>query len=228
MLTAPLAVRAVLIDLDGTLLDTVSDLHAAANAMLAELGRSEVSLAAIRRYIGRGIPNLVKRVLAGDMDAANDPSPPPPTALAAFKRHYAHENGRHSTLFAGVRTGLEALKEMGLPLGVITNKAAAFSLPLLRHMDLARYFDVVVSGDTLPRAKPDPMPLIWACGRLDVSPASALMVGDSSHDFHAGRAAGCYVFLVPYGYNEGRDVADLPSDGTIGTLEEAAERIALA
>lgn len=225
MLGKPLAVRAVLLDLDGTLLDTVSDLHAAANAMLAELGRSEVSPEAVRCYIGRGIPNLVKRVLAGAMDAANDPSPPPPAALEAFRRHYAHENGRQATLFAGVRTGLEALKAMGLPLGVITNKASAFSLPLLRHTDLARYFDVVVSGDTLPRAKPDPMPLIWACGRLDVSPAATLMVGDSTHDFQAGRSAGCPVFLVPYGYNEGRDVADLPSDGTVATLHEAAQRI---
>lgn len=221
-----LAVRAVLIDLDGTLLDTVLDLHAAANAMLDDLGRQEVAVEAIRSYVGRGIPNLVKRVLAGTMEAANDAAPPPAKALASFRYHYAAENGRNAILFPGVIEGLDAFKAMGLPLGVITNKAEAFTLPLLDHTGLTPYFDVVVSGDLLPRPKPDPMPLLWASGRLGVSPAHVLMIGDSLHDFHAGRSAGCRVFLVPYGYNEGRDVRELDCDGIVSTLAEAARRIA--
>jgi phosphoglycolate phosphatase len=215
----------VLIDLDGTLLDTVLDLHAAANAMLRDLGRAEVAVESIRSYVGRGIPNLVKRVLAGSMDAADDAAPPPPEALASFKRHYSTENGRNAALFPGVLEGLEALKTLDLPLGVITNKAEAFTLPLLQHTGLFPYFDVIVSGDLLPRPKPDPMPLLWASGRLGVSPVDVLMIGDSVHDFHAGRAAGCHVFLVPYGYNEGRDVRDLACDGIVQTLAEAAQRL---
>jgi phosphoglycolate phosphatase len=221
----PLAVRAVLIDLDGTLLDTVLDLHAAASAMLRDLGRAEVAVESIRSYVGRGIPNLVKRVLAGSMDAADDAAPPPPEALASFKRHYSTENGRNAALFPGVLEGLEALKTLDLPLGVITNKAEAFTLPLLQRTGLFPYFDVIVSGDLLPRPKPDPMPLLWASGRLGVSPVDVLMIGDSVHDFHAGRAAGCHVFLVPYGYNEGRDVRDLACDGIVPTLAEAAQRL---
>lgn len=225
MMAAPLAVRAVLLDLDGTLIDTVLDLHAAANAMLHDLGRPEVAVDAVRSYVGRGIPNLVKRVLAGNMVAAEDPTPPPQEALESFRRHYARANGRHAVLFPGVREGLEAFRTLGLPLGVITNKAKAFSLPLLEHIGLAPFFRVVVSGDVLPRPKPDPMPLIWASGRLDTSPAEVLMIGDSVHDLHAGRAAGCHVFLVPYGYNEGRGVGDLASDGIVSSLAEAARRI---
>ena len=98
---------------------------------------------------------------------------------------------------------------MGLPLGVITNKAQAFTMPLLERTGLAPYMNVIVSGDLLPKPKPDPMPVIWACGRLGVSPADTLLIGDSVHDFKAGQGAGCKVFLVPYGYNEGQDVRGL-------------------
>ncbi|MBE2259956.1 MAG: phosphoglycolate phosphatase [Candidatus Accumulibacter sp.] len=220
-----LAVRAILLDLDGTLIDTVLDLHAAANAMLRDLGRAAVSVDEVRSYVGRGIANLVKRVLAGSMVAAEDPAPPPPAALASFRQHYARENGRHAVLFPGVLDGLEGFRALGLPLGVITNKAEAFALPLLEHVGLAPFFKVVVSGDVLPRPKPDPMPLVWASGRLGASPARVLMIGDSVHDFHAARAAACHVFLVPYGYNEGRDVRDLACDGIVSTLADAVVRI---
>ncbi|MBL8395553.1 MAG: phosphoglycolate phosphatase [Candidatus Accumulibacter sp.] len=224
-MATPLAIRAVLLDLDGTLLDTVLDLHAAASAMLRDLGRPAISVESIRSYVGRGIPNLVKRVLAGSMAASDDATPPPPEALASFKLHYSSENGRHAALFPGVREGLDSFKDLNLPLGVITNKADAFTLPLLQRTGLFPYFDVIVSGDVLPRPKPDPMPLLWASGRLAVSPVDVLMIGDSVHDFHAGRAAGCHVFLVPYGYNEGRDVRDLACDGIVSTLAEAAQRV---
>ncbi len=224
-MTEKFAARAVLLDLDGTLLDTALDLHAAACAMLRDLGRPELPIATIRAYVGRGIPNLIKRVLAGDLEAANDPAPPPPEALASFRKHYASVNGRNASPFPGAIQGLTTLKAKGFPLAVITNKAEAFTLPLLQSTGLASFFDCVVSGDLLPRAKPDAMPLVWACGRLNVSPADAVMVGDSVHDFQAGRAAGCRVFLVPYGYNEGRDVRDLDCDAIVQNLEEAAQRL---
>ena len=219
------AVKAVLLDLDGTLLDTVLDLHAAANGMLADLGRPSVAIEEIRAYVGRGIPNLVKRVLAGKLEAADDPTPPPDDALTSFKKHYAHFNGRAAKPFPGVVAGLDALKEMGLPLGVITNKAQAFTLPLLERTGLAPYMSVTVSGDQLPKPKPDPMPLVWACGRLNVSPADTLLIGDSVHDFKAGKAAGCKVFLVPYGYNEGQDVQGLAADAIVETILAATALI---
>jgi phosphoglycolate phosphatase len=219
------AIKAVLIDLDGTLLDTVLDLHAAADGMLADLGRPPVAVEDIRAYVGRGIPNLVKRVLAGKLEAADDPNPPPADALASFKKHYAEFNGRKATPFPGVIEGLDAFKAKGLPMGVITNKAHAFTVPLLERTGLAPYMSVIVSGDLLPRPKPDPMPVIWACGRLGVSPAETLMIGDSVHDFHAGHAAGCRVFLVPYGYNEGQDVRGLACDAIVSSLAEAASLI---
>ena len=221
----PLAVSAVLFDLDGTLVDTLPDLHLAGNAMLGDLGRSPVPLEAIRSYVGRGIGNLVKRLLAGSLAAAEDDSPPPVDALASFRRHYARENGRNATVYPGVIDGLRVLKAKGVPLGLITNKAAAFVAPLLESIGLAGYFDVVVSGDTLPRQKPDPMPLVWACGRLGVSPANTRFIGDSINDFLAGRAADCRVFLLPYGYNEDRDVHDLACDAIVETVAVAAARI---
>ncbi|MBA3032542.1 MAG: phosphoglycolate phosphatase [Gammaproteobacteria bacterium] len=220
-----ISVKAVLLDLDGTLLDTVLDLHAAANGMLEDLGRPPVAVEDIRSYVGRGIPNLVKRVLAGQLEAADDPTPPPDEALASFKKHYADCNGRAAKPFPGVVDGLKALKAMGLPLGVITNKAQAFTLPLLERTGLAPFMSVTVSGDQLPRPKPDPMPVIWACGRLGVSPADTLLIGDSVHDFKAGHAAGCRVFLVPYGYNEGQDVQGLAADAIVASILEAAHLI---
>lgn len=218
-------IRAVLLDLDGTLLDTVLDLHAAACGMLADLGRPPVAVEDIRAYVGRGIPNLVKRVLAGKLEAADDPAPPPADALASFKKHYEHVNGRAARPFPGVIEGLDAFKAMGLPLGVITNKAQAFTLPLLERTGLMPYLSVAVAGDQLPKPKPDPMPLVWACGHLNVSPADTLMIGDSVHDFHAGRNAGCKVFLVPYGYNEGRDVRGLSADAIVESVLDAANLI---
>ena len=218
-------IRAVLLDLDGTLLDTVLDLHAAANGMLADLGRPPVAVGEIRAYVGRGIPNLVKRVLAGKLEAADDPAPPPDNALASFRQHYAHFNGRAAKPFPGVVEGLDAFKSMGLPMGVITNKAQAFTVPLLERTSLMPYMSVTVSGDQLPKPKPDPMPLVWACGRMNVSPADTLMIGDSVHDYHAGRAAGCKVFLVPYGYNEGQDVQGLAADAIVESILAAATLI---
>ena len=221
----PLAVSAVLFDLDGTLLHTIPDLHAAVNAMLHDLGRPELPLEAIRSYVGRGISNLVKRVLAESLAAAEDTSPPPQDALNSFWRHYARENGRNVQIYPGALEGLNLFKAKGMPMGLITNKAEIFALPLLELTGLAAYFDVVVSGDLLPRQKPDPMPLVWACGRMGVSPGKTLFIGDSINDFLAGRAAACHVFMVPYGYNEDRDVHDFDCDAIVETIATAAKQI---
>ena len=218
-------IKAVLFDLDGTLLDTLPDLHVAANAMLRDMGRPELPLESIRSYVGRGIPNLIKRALADSLHVAENDQPAPADAVASYRQHYARENGRNVRVYPGVIAGLEKFKSHGLPMGIVTNKADPFIRPLLNAMGLAAYFEVLVGGDLLPKVKPDPMPIIWACGRLGFSPPDVLFIGDSINDFLSARAAGCPVFLLPYGYNEGRDVREFDADAHIGSVDEALELI---
>ena len=212
-------IRSITIDLDGTLLDTVPDLAAAANAMLRELGRPELPIETIAAFIGRGIPKLVARCLPDLDDAAVD------QAQAVFRRHYAVENGRRSRLFPGVLEGLQAFRAAGLPMAVITNKAAAFTEPLLVATQLNSWFEFAVSGDTLAHKKPHPAQLLHACERMGTVPAENLHIGDSHHDAVAARAAGCPVFIVPYGYNEGEDVQGIDCDAIVASLAEAARRV---
>ncbi len=219
MVTLMNPIRSVTIDLDGTLLDTVPDLAAAANGMMRELGRPEFPIDVVASFVGRGIPKLVERCLP-DLDAAAVAQ-----AQDIFRRHYAIENGRRSTLFPGVLEGLQAFRAAGLPMAVITNKAATFTEPLLLATALAPWFGFAVSGDSLPEKKPHPMPLLHACERMGTRPAENLHIGDSRHDAAAARAAGCPVFIVPYGYNEGDDVQEIDCDAIVASLAEAATRI---
>lgn len=217
----PLRVSAVTIDLDGTLADTIPDLAAGANAMLAELGRPALPVERIRTFVGKGIPKLVERTLTeafGDAGLME-------RALPIFERHYAAANGRHSTLYPGVTEGLRALLDMKVPLACVTNKSGRFTAPLLEQLDLARYFEQVVAGDTLPQKKPDPAQIIHASRGFGVAPEAMLVIGDSVNDAEAARAAGCPVFCVTYGYNEGRDVRELDVDAIVGSLFEATRLI---
>lgn len=219
-----MTVRAILFDLDGTLLDSAPDLAAAANAMLAELGRAPRDPTVIATYIGKGIPKLVERALTGSLDAAADPGLFA-QALPIYERYYAEESGRRSVPFPGVIEGLRALHGAGLPLACITNKAERFTIDLLQRTGLDGFFKVVVCGDMVVRKKPDPEPVLTACARLDVRPADAVMIGDSANDAQAARAAGCPVWCVPYGYNEGRPVETLDCDAIVPDLAEAARRL---
>lgn len=209
-------IRSVTIDLDGTLLDTIPDLAAAANAMLHEMSRAELTEATLATYVGRGIANLVGRCLP-DLDGAALED-----AQAVFGRHYARENGRRAQLYPGVLDGLAALRAAGLPLAVVTNKAAAFTEPLLRATGLADWFVCAISGDTTAQKKPHPLPMLVACERLGTYPENNLHIGDSKHDAQAARAAGCPVVLVPYGYNEGEDVFGIDCDAVVESLLAAA------
>ena len=220
----PLPVKAVMIDLDGTLLDTVADLAIAVNLMLARLGHLPLAEARVRTFVGKGIPNLVQRALAGTL--AGEAAPALfERALPLYLDCYESVNGKHTTLYAGVIEGLDALKSAGFPLACVTNKAERFTLPLLRQMRLADYFEIVVAGDTLPKKKPDPMPLTHACAQFGIAPRDMLMIGDSLNDTIAARAAGCPVFCVPYGYNEDADVRELDVDAIVETLFEASKLI---
>lgn len=223
-LVFPLRVKVVTIDLDGTLLDTIPDLAAAANMMLEELNRPPLAATLIRTFIGKGVPKLVERVLAGAIEGT-------PAlelyerALPIYERCYAAVNGRHTTVYPGVTAGLDALREQGFPLACITNKSERFTLPLLDHMKLSAYFSAVVAGDTLPEKKPDPLPLLHVCGKFGIAPRDMLMIGDSINDARAARAAGCPVFCVNYGYNEGQDVRELDIDAIVASLIEATRLI---
>jgi phosphoglycolate phosphatase len=219
----PLPVKAVTIDLDGTLLDTIPDLAAAANLMLCELERPPLDEALVRTFVGKGIRNLVERVLAAAFDGAA--AGLLPQALAIYERCYASVNGRHTTIYPGVVEGLEILRAGGFPLACVTNKSTRFTLPLLAQVGLAPCFREVVAGDTLPRKKPDPMPLTHVCESLGIAPRDMLMIGDSVNDAQAARAAGCPVFCVDYGYNEGRDVRELDIDAIVSSLIEATRLI---
>jgi phosphoglycolate phosphatase len=213
-----------MIDLDGTLLDTVPDLAVAANRMLEGLGRAPLDDALIRTFVGKGLTRLVERTLAGHIEGTADPALMA-RAQPLFEHCYAEVNGRHTTIYPGVREGLEALREMQVPLACITNKSERFTRPLLAATGLAPYFVQLVAGDTLPRKKPDPLPLLHACAQFGVAPSEMVMIGDSLNDAQAARAAGCPVFCVDYGYNEGHSVRELDIDAIVGSLFEATRLI---
>jgi phosphoglycolate phosphatase len=223
-LTFPLRVKAVMIDLDGTLADTIPDLAVATNMMLRELGRAPLDERLIRTFVGKGIPNLVGRALSGSLEA-RAPEELLARAMPIYERCYAEVNGTRSTLYPGVMEGLESLRAARFPLACVTNKSARFTIPLLEYLGLAPFFSQVVAGDTLPQKKPDPAPLLHACGNFGLAPADMLVIGDSVNDAQAARAAGCPVFCVSYGYNEGRDVRELDVDAIVETLAEAAQLI---
>lgn len=218
----PLPVSAILLDLDGTLLNSAPELAEAANRMLRQMGRAPASQELLCSYIGNGISWLVKRALTGDMHAEPDTALYD-EAMPIFDRHY--KVLLSSKPYDGVIAGLEAMKAAGFRLGCITNKSAKYTGPLLANAGLAHYFEIVVSGDTLPEKKPHPMPLLHAAQFLGATPERTLMIGDSRNDVLAARAAGCPVFCVPYGYNHGRPVTELKVDAEIAALPDALKLI---
>ena len=218
----PLAVKAVLIDLDGTLLDTIHDLAEAANQMRLALGMDILPVARIKTFVGKGIVNMVQRSLT-DSEAI-DPKPALlERALVEYERQYMAVLTREVLHFPGVEEGMRLLHEAGFLLACVTNKAERFTRPLLEASGLAHYFSLVVSGDTTAKRKPDPMPLFHAAEQFGIAPQEMVLIGDSVNDFDAARAAGCHVFIVPYGYNEGRDPAALDADAIVPGLVEAAK-----
>jgi phosphoglycolate phosphatase len=219
--------RAVIIDLDGTLLDTAADLAAATNLMMIELGREPLPQATVASYIGKGVEVLVHRALGGSLDARVDHDLHT-RGHDAFMRHYQVENGRHSRPYDGVVEGVAAMRAKGLRLACVTNKPKSFADPLLEHFGLAQCFELIVGGDSLPLRKPDPMPMLHVAQRFEIDPLEIVAIGDSLNDALAARAAGMPVFAVPYGYNEGRDVRTLDVDAVFDSLLIAAQHIDLS
>jgi len=207
---------AVLVDLDGTLVDTAPDIVAAANRMLAGLGSPPLPFDTVAGFIGRGVPNLVRRVLA---TARLAPQVEAAEAETLFHHHYAGLNGQLGAVFPGVEAGLAALRRDGYRLACVTNKPRALAAPLLTLTGLAPYLDVLVAGDALARMKPDPEPLRHACRLLGVDPALGVLVGDSPVDVAAARAAGIAVCVVRYGYAGPGGAAALGADALVDSME---------
>ncbi|WP_322106950.1 phosphoglycolate phosphatase [Paraburkholderia sp. J41] len=223
-LAAP-RIEAALIDLDGTMVDTADDFAAGLNGMLAQLDAEETSREEVMGYVGKGSEHLIRSVLAPRF-AAQDAQARFDEALALYQDEYAKINGRYTHLYPEVEAGLAALREAGVKLACVTNKPHRFAVELLAQYGLAHYFEVVLGGDSLPRKKPDPLPMLTACERLGVAPAATVAIGDSENDAIAGRAAGMATLTVPYGYNHGQPVQKIESDGIVATLLDAAKAVA--
>lgn len=212
----PLAVQGVMIDLDGTMVDTMGDFDLALNAMLAELQLPAIARSTIGQLVGKGSEHLIRQTLQQvGADAARFD-----TAFASYQRHYGEINGQQSRLFDGVQQGLEQLQALGLPLACLTNKPQAHAEVLLQRLGIAGYFRCVFGGDAFARKKPDPLPLLETARALGTDPAVTLMLGDSSNDAQAAHAAGCPVLLVDYGYNHGQPIREVPAQGYLSSMAQ--------
>lgn len=219
-------IDAVMADLDGTLVDTLGDFGAAVNRTLADLRLPAIPPGEIALRVGKGSEHLLHSVLnwalaqSGQAPTAMQMEALFAQAWARYQHHYEVINGRHATVYPGVREGLAGLRGRGLRLVCLTNKPRAHALALLRAKGLDGAFEAVFGGDSFERKKPDPLPLLKACQWLGTPPERTLMLGDSSNDAQAARAAGCPVVLVTYGYNHGQPVREVPANGHVDSLAQ--------
>ena len=226
--------QAAIVDLDGTLVDTLGDFEVALNRALADLDLPPVTRAVVERTVGKGSEHLIRSVLAHQLDEAvaqghgrlcqgrsvdNLFEP----AWLRYQHHYRAINGNFAAVYPGVVEGLQSLQEHGLKLACLTNKPLSFAKPLLQAKGLDRFFSHVFGGDSFERKKPDPLPLLKTCEALGTLPAQTLMVGDSSNDAQAARAAGCPVALVRYGYNHGQPIDAVDADVYVDALTELSQ-----
>ena len=231
------SLQAAIVDLDGTMVDTLGDFEIALNRSLADLDLPPVTRALVERTVGKGSEHLIRSVLAHQLalpevkglanvcDARSAENLYEP-AWQRYQHHYLAINGEFAAVYPGVAEGLQQLRDAGLQLACLTNKPLSFAKPLLQAKGLDSFFAHVFGGDSFERKKPDPLPLFKTCEALGVKPAQALMVGDSSNDAQAARAAGCPVVLVRYGYNHGEPVDGVDADAHVDTLTHIAQALA--
>ncbi len=211
--------KMVLIDVDGTLVDSVPDLAYCVDEMMDRLGMPRRGEASVRQWVGNGVERLVRRALINQLDGEPDEALFE-KAMPIFMDLYAENTSQRSCLYPGVAEGIAYLKRAGYRLGCVTNKAEQFTMPLLTDLGLIDNFEIVVSGDTLPKKKPDPMPLLHAAEALGVTPAESMMLGDSMSDVKAARAAGFQIVCMSYGYNHGVDIRDSEPDAVIDSMSQ--------
>lgn len=209
----------VLIDVDGTLVDSVPDLAFCVDEMMQELDMPARGEAKVREWVGNGVERLVRRALVDNLDGEPDETLFQ-RAYPIFLELYSDNTCKRSQLYPGVNEGLAYLQQSGIKLGCVTNKAACFTEPLLKQLGIYDCFAIVISGDTLEKKKPDPMPLLHAAEFFQVSPEQALMIGDSVSDVKAARAAGFQIACMTYGYNHGVDIRDSNPDAVMDSMAE--------
>jgi len=212
----------VLIDVDGTLVDSVPDLAYCVDEMMKRLDMPVHGEAKVRNWVGNGVERLVRRALIGQLDGEPDEALYE-QAYPVFIELYRDNTSKRSCLYPGVKEGLDYLKSEGYQMGSVTNKAAQFTEPLLRDLGVYDYFGIVISGDTLPQKKPDPAPLLHAAKFFNVRPEQALMIGDSISDVKAARAAGFRIVCMTYGYNHGVDIREAKPDAIMDSMAELPE-----
>ena len=229
--------QAAIVDLDGTMIDTLGDFEVALNRALVALDLPPVTRALVERTVGKGSEHLIRSVLAHQLALPEVKGPANAcdarsvenlyeAAWQRYQHHYLAINGEFAAVYPGVVEGLQQLRDAGFQLACLTNKPLSFAKPLLQAKGLDHFFTHVYGGDSFERKKPDPLPLVKTCEALGVSPAQALMVGDSSNDAQAARAAGCSVVLVRYGYNHGESVDGVDADAHVDALTQIAQALA--
>jgi phosphoglycolate phosphatase len=209
----------IMIDVDGTLVDSVPDLAFCVDEMMQQIDRPAWGEAKVRDWVGNGVERLVRRALTGTLDG--EPSDEEfEKAYPIFLELYAENTSKRSHLYEGVREGLDYLLSQDYKLGCVTNKAAQFTEPLLEDLGIAGDFKIIISGDTLPKKKPDPMPLLYGAEYFGVAAENAMMIGDSVSDVKASRAAGFQIICMSYGYNHGEDIRNYDPDAVIDSMTE--------
>ena len=215
-------IKAILFDLDGTLFETAPELSKAVNLMLKDLEMAQLKTNEIKRFIGRGAENLIKQSLKAS--SQKDPTLFFAKAEKFFAHHYSLISA-NSRMFEGVEKSIIDLKAKDFLLGCVTNKPAIYTEALMNHSRLADFMDIIVSGDTTEKKKPDPLPILHALNQLNIEPKDAIMVGDSVVDIEAGFEAGTYIFTVPYGYQFGESIISDKVDYAMSNFSELTQII---
>lgn len=217
-------IRGVIVDLDGTMLDTAQDLHETVNRVRRDLHLAPLDRQTVVSFVGKGAENLVRSALRVNF-SPEQLEQHFADAMQAFNRHYHDINGDYAIAYPEVHEGLQAMRAKGLRLACVTNKPLAFTIPLMKKTGLHDYFEIIYGGDSFARKKPDPMPLLQVCKDFALQPQEVVAIGDSINDSQAARAAGCRVLNVPYGYNHGQSIQEVDSDGIVSSLLRAAQLI---
>jgi len=214
-----LRVKAIVLDLDGTLVDTRYDFLVALNQMLDDFQLPHIDDGFVAITIGKGSPYLVEQTLR-HVSGISPEKALQEQAYESYLRHYANINGVYSRLYPDVVDTLEMLSMRGYALACLTNKPSKLAGPLLMKMGLLSHFKCVFGGDAFSKRKPDPLPLLRTCETLGVQPKDVIMVGDSVNDAQAARDAKAAVALVRYGYNHGNPIEEVDADFYLNSLKE--------
>jgi len=213
-----------MIDVDGTLVDSVPDLAYCIDEMMQKLGLQKWGEDKVRHWVGNGVPKLVERALSGELEG-RPIKEVFDIAYPIFLDLYEDNTAERSYLYDGVREGLDYLKSQGYQLGCVTNKSEQFTHPLLKVLGIFNDFKIIISGDTLAKRKPDPMPLLYCAEHFNLKPEECLMLGDSVSDVKAARAAGFDIICMSYGYNHGNDIADENPDLVIDSMSQLSDHL---